>query len=367
MFSNYSKGQVLFDMWLTQILTEEKFFRPELLSSTAFKKFLLKLDPRITVGPPSRYQHDNLSLMYERMKKDVYDLLQTDMSDQGTITYVPSLWLNSKTLSTYLVSSISYTDKLFQTKTVLVKMQKLAESRLEYLAVMMDNHLEMIPGLDLDSTGKITYNPKSEGLSRACRLIKHSRVVFEGIPTVIQRFWNATVGKFDNIKRMFEKVEKILTRMKTEPLCATKIFKKATDAKLKIPAWSQKSREEQLNVVHKLRSVLTVTNRPPKFPVEDAFTDEEATLFKELYPVMADIDNLLDFLKTQKTLANVPIALYNFTEFCTKMKSEKENDDVKRFLQALVDDLQVEAGAGFNFNNEVIKLSSILHPFFKGD
>ena len=366
MYLKYSKGQVLFDLWLTQILTEEKNFRPELLKSAAFKKFLLKLNPKITLGPSDRYTEDNLSLMFERMKKDMNDILQEDLHDLSSITFVPSLWLNTKTASTFLVCSITYQDKLFQTKNVMVHMQRLAQSRLNYLAALMDKRLEELPALNLDKCGIITYTPKSDGLIRACQVLQHSRVMYESIPVIVQRYWNATVGKFDNIKTMFQKVEAILSKMNTEPLCATRIFMKAREEKVEFQAWSQ-SREEQLMTVCQLRSVLTQTNRPPKFPVDEAFTDEEVVLFNELYAILHDFEELQDFLRVEKTLANVPNALFNFTQFCRQEILTKEHADVKRFLQALVDDLRAEAGRGFDFNNDVIKMSSILHPFFKGD
>lgn len=53
-------------------------------------------------------------------------------------------------------------------------------------------------------------------------------------------------------------------------------------------------------------------------------------------------------------------------------KSESEEDGVsgeeaKNFLQALVVDLRAEAGRSFDYDNELIQLSYLLHPFFRGN
>lgn len=222
-----------------------------------------------------------------------------------------------------------------------------------------------VPGLDLTKTGKIIFKPASEYLSDACKQMQTARIIFEGVPVFIKRYWEATVNEFGSIKQMFEKMEAILSKMKTEPLYASMIFFKAEQERIKFPAWSL-SREDQLRVFYKLSPILTGSNCHPRFPQEEAFTEEEHGLFMQLYEVLKEYEMLQNFLRRQVLLGNVPVALFNFSEFCLN-KLETEDGVAKRFLQALSDNLRAETGEAFNFNDEAIKLSSILHPYFKGD
>ena len=141
-FEAYAKGQVLFDLWLTQIMTEEKNFSPELISSLAFKKFLLKLNPKVKIGPLNQYTENNMELMYDRMRKDLKKILQKDTSEAYAVIYVPQLWVNPKTLSSFLISRLHYKDAFFKAKTVLLEIKKISRSRLPILAAMMDAHLK---------------------------------------------------------------------------------------------------------------------------------------------------------------------------------------------------------------------------------
>lgn len=141
-FAAYSKGQVLFDLWLTQLLTEEKNFSPELISSSAFKKFLLKLNPKVKIDLPNQYTENNMELMYNRLSKDLTKILQEDLSEACTVVYVPQLWVNPKTLSTFLISRLHYKDESFKAKTVLLAMKKIGRSSLPILAAGMDSHLK---------------------------------------------------------------------------------------------------------------------------------------------------------------------------------------------------------------------------------
>ena len=141
-FEAYAKGQVLFDLWLTQIMAEEKNFSPELISSLAFKKFLLKLNPKIKISSLNHYAENNTELMYARMKKDLKKILQKDMSEVYAVIYVPQLWVNPKTLSSFVVSRLHYKDASFKAKTVLLEMKKIRRSGLPILAALMDAHLQ---------------------------------------------------------------------------------------------------------------------------------------------------------------------------------------------------------------------------------
>ena len=221
-------------------------------------------------------------------------------------------------------------------------------------------------GLELVKTGKIILKPESERLSDACKEMQTTRVIFEGVPFFLKRYWEFTVNNFGgSIKQMFGKVETILSKMKTEPLYASIIFFKAQQERIRFPAWTE-SREDQLRVLFKLRPVLTQANCPSRFPQEEAFTQEEQDLFEQLYEVLREYETLQCYLKNQLVLANVPVALFNFSEFCLNKLAAEEDGLAKDFLQALSDNLKAEAGNAFNFNDDAIKLSSILHPYFKG-
>lgn len=141
-YEAYSKSQVLFDLWLSQLLTEEKSFSPELISSSAFKKFLLKLNPKIKINDLYLYTENNVELMYDRMREDLRKILQKDMSQTNAVIYVPQLWVNPKTLSSFLISRLHYKDESFRAKTVLLEMKKIGRSGRPYLAAVMDAHLK---------------------------------------------------------------------------------------------------------------------------------------------------------------------------------------------------------------------------------
>lgn len=68
---------------------------------------------------------------------------------------------------------------------------------------------------------------------------------------------------------------------------------------------------------------------------------------------------------------SVPTSLYNFSEFCSaKCLFEEEGAtaaEAKKFLQALVVNLRADAGPSFDYDNDMIQLSYILHPFFRGN
>lgn len=248
-------------------------------------------------------------------------------------------------------------------QTTLCQIQNHVMSNTKYLVCIL---ISGVPGLGRENTGRIIYKPESERLSDACKQMQSTRVIFEGVPSFLKRYWEATVNSFDAIKGMFEKMETILSKMKTEPLYASIIFFKAEQEKIKFPAWTQ-TRESQLRVFFKLSPVLTVSNCPVRFPQEDALTEAEQNLFVKLYEVLKEYETLQDYLKSQLLLANVPVALFNFSEFCLNKLATEDDGPAKEFLQALSDNLKAEAGTAFNFDDDAIKLSSILHPYFKGD
>lgn len=302
-YDPYSRNQVLFDLWLTQLLTEEKQFNLELINSSAFRKFLLKLNPKADVGLANRYAKDNLQLMFKRMKSDVKELLEKDMAEAQTVVYVPQLWFNPVTLNTFVLSRLQYVDKEFNKKMVFLDLQKVKDSYPKTLASTMDKHFKHVPGIKPKSIGKFVYSPISGALSEGIEKMKMARLNVVSISAILNRYYTETLAQFPEIHETFQKADNLLNKMKTRPFYANQIFLKAEQEKLKIPAWKP-ARSNQLRVLLKLAPILTKTARPQELPVEDFFTNEELELFERLFEVEKEFQDLMDYLKTEPTLAN---------------------------------------------------------------
>lgn len=315
-YAPFARNQVLFDLWLTQILTEEKRFDPELLSAFAFEKFLLKMNPRADIGPKNRYLQDNLKLMYKRMRADIKSILEKDMAVADTVVYVPQFWFNPVTLNTFVVSRLNYIDKSFSRKTIFLDMQKVKNSYPETVARVMDKHFKMVPGIRLNISGKFVYSPISGTLNNAVEKMKTTRLNFVGIPALLKVYWAETLNKFTDVRDTFQKADNILGKMQNRPFYANWLFLKAKEQNLKVPAWKP-ARNEQMRVLFKLCPILTQTTQPEQLPAADFFTEEEVDLFKRLFEVEKEFQDLLDYLKKEPTVAN--------GEFINNLLSFKNN------------------------------------------
>jgi len=153
-YTQYSTGdrrQLQFDMWTTEYLVEASLPFSH-VESKAFRKFVLRLNPKVTVKAATTFSRSKLPKLYETMKYELDCKLEEDLDDISCVGFTTDLW-TSRANDAFMSLTLHYiNDKWEMERFVLTCIPFAGRHTAVRMVKVLDDSIKDITGLSMKSS-----------------------------------------------------------------------------------------------------------------------------------------------------------------------------------------------------------------------
>ena len=153
-YTQYSTGdrrQLQFDMWTTEYLVEASLPFSH-VESKAFRKYILRLNPKVTVKAATTFSRSKLPKLYDTMKYELDCKLEEDLDDISCVGFTTDLW-TSRANDAFMSLTLHYINAQWEMERFVLTCIPFAGRHTAVRMVkVLDDSIKDITGLSMQSS-----------------------------------------------------------------------------------------------------------------------------------------------------------------------------------------------------------------------
>ena len=171
-YTTYTSGdrrQLQFDMWTTEYLVEASLPFSH-VESKAFRKFILRLNPKVTVKAATTFSRTKLPKLFETMQKELDCKLEKDLNDVSCVGFTTDLW-TSRANDHFMSLTLHYINAQWEMERfVLTCIPFAGRHTAVRLVKVLDGSIKDINGLSMDpsKTRKVVVHDAAANMIATC-------------------------------------------------------------------------------------------------------------------------------------------------------------------------------------------------------